>query len=117
MLASLPLHVGTDRLLVRPVGPHDLGDLMAVNGDPEVVRFLPYAVWTTPEDGEAWLTRMQGLEFAGQARQLVVVQRDSGTAIGTLLLFRFDLPSQRAELGYVLGRRHWGQGLMREALA
>lgn len=90
---------------------------MAVNGDPEVVRFLPYAVWTAPEDGEAWLTRMRGLEAAGQARQLVVIQRDSGTAIGTLLLFRFDLPSQRAELGYVLGRRHWGQGLMREALA
>lgn len=117
MLASLPLHVDTHRLLVRPVGPSDLSDLMAVNGDPGVVRFLPYAAWTTAEDGEAWLTRMRGLEAAGQARQLVVVLRDSGTAIGTLLLFRFDLPSQRAELGYVLGRRHWGQGLMREALA
>lgn len=117
MLASLPLHVETDRLLVRPVGPPDLGDLMAVNGDPEVVRFLPYAVWTTPEDGAAWLTRMQNLEAAGQARQLVVVQRDGGSVIGTVLLFRFDPPSQRAELGYVLGRRHWGRGLMREALA
>lgn len=117
MLASSSLHVETARLLVRPVAPPDLSDLMAVNGDPEVVRFLPYAVWTAPEDGEAWLARMQGLEAAGQARQLVVVQRDNGGVIGTVLLFRFDLPSQRAELGYVLGRRHWGQGLMREALA
>jgi len=117
MLASLPLHVETARLLVRPVGVPDLNDLMAVNGDPEVVRFLPYAAWAAPEDGEAWLTRMQGLEAVGQARQLVVVRRESGSVIGTLLLFRFDLASQRAELGYVLGRRHWGQGLMREALA
>ncbi len=36
--------------------------------------------------------------------------------IGSVLLFKFDAGSARAELGYVLGRPHWRQGLAREAL-
>lgn len=111
------LHAESSRLLIRPVTPSDLSDLMAVNGDPDVVRHLPYAVWTGPADGEAWLERMRGLEAADQARQLVLVERDGGAVIGTLLLFRFEPASQRAEVGYALSRRCWGQGLMREALA
>jgi [ribosomal protein S5]-alanine N-acetyltransferase len=117
MLDAPLLHVESARLCIRPIVPADLGDLMAVNGDPEVVRQLPYAVWAGPEDAQAWLARMQAMEAADQARQLVVAERDGGAVIGTLLLFRFDGPSQRAEVGYALGRRHWGQGLMREALA
>jgi [ribosomal protein S5]-alanine N-acetyltransferase len=45
-----------------------------------------------------------------------VVLKSTGLAIGTCLLFRFEEGSARAELGYVLGRAYWGQGLMREAL-
>lgn len=117
MLDPPLLHVESARLLIRPIVPADLGDLMAVNGDAEVVRHLPYAQWAGPEDAQAWLARMQALEASDQARQLVLAERDSGTVVGTLLLFRFDGPSQRAEVGYALGRCHWGQGLMREALA
>ena len=46
----------------------------------------------------------------------MIVDRAAAVAIGTCLLFRFDEGSERAELGYVLGRAHWGRGLMREAL-
>jgi RimJ/RimL family protein N-acetyltransferase len=59
---------------------------------------------------------MTGLVERGNARQLVVVRKDDDKVIGTLLLFGFDPGSARLELGYVLGRAHWGHGLMREAL-
>jgi len=49
--------------------------------------------------------------------QFVVVQKQSGVAIGTCLLFHFDEASARAEIGYVLGQRHWGRGYMSEALS
>jgi [ribosomal protein S5]-alanine N-acetyltransferase len=60
---------------------------------------------------------MAALQAAGSARQLVVVDKASNAAIGTCLLFRFEPASGRAELGYVLGRSHWGHGYMAEALA
>lgn len=107
--------IETARLRLLPVAAEHLRDLLAVNGDEAVTRFLPYATWAGPADAEAWLARMQALMDGGSARQLVLQQRSDGRTIGTLLLFKHDEASRRLELGYALGRAHWGQGLMREA--
>ncbi len=109
--------ITTPRLTLRPVHARDLPDLFEVNGDDQVTRFLPYATWRSPADGAAWLGRVEALEAAGGARQLVLETHAESRVVGTVLLFRHDPPSARLELGYVLGRRRWGQGLMREALA
>jgi RimJ/RimL family protein N-acetyltransferase len=115
---SLPAFgpVSTPRLVIREVRHSDLDDLFEVNGDHEVTRYLPYATWQSREDGVAWLTRMAGRVERGNARQLVVVRKGDDKVIGTLLLFNFDPGSARLELGYVLGRAHWGRRLMRETL-
>lgn len=105
------------RLRIAPLVETDIADLHAVNGDEAVTRLLPYACWTTPEDGWSWWHRMQALQASGDALQLVLHETAAGDrAIGTCLLFRHDAGSARAELGYALGRAHWGQGLMAEAL-
>ncbi|HET7772650.1 MAG TPA: GNAT family N-acetyltransferase [Burkholderiaceae bacterium] len=108
--------LSTERLIVRPVEEGDLPDLLAVNGDAETTRFLPYAAWQHLDDARAWLQRMRSIEASGTALQLVVEQRSDGRVIGTVLLFKWDAASARIELGYVLARSHWGQGLMHEAL-
>lgn len=111
-IASVP----AQRLSLRPVAESDLPDLLEINGDPEVTRFLPYATWQSLEDGAAWLRRMQTLGSTGTGQQLVVVRNEDAKVVGTVLLFKFDEGSARMELGYVLGRPYWKQGLMREAL-
>ena len=108
--------IDAERLTLRPVAASDLPELLAINGDPQVTQFLPYATWQSLDDGAAWLARMEALGATGTGQQLVVVRRADAAVIGTLLLFKHDAGSQRLELGYVLGRSHWGQGLMREAL-
>ncbi len=113
-----PGPIETPRLRVRGVAEADLPALLAVNGDAEVTRFLPYPAWATLADGEAWLKRMNGIQASGGALQFVIVDKQqAGHAIGTCLLFRHDEGSARAELGYVLARACWGRGLMHEALA
>jgi RimJ/RimL family protein N-acetyltransferase len=105
-----------ERLALRPVAERDLPDLLEINGDPEVTRFLPYATWQSLDDGAAWLRRMETLGSTGAGQQLVVARNEDGKVIGTVLLFKFDEGSARVELGYVLGRPYWKQGLMGEAL-
>lgn len=117
MAIVAPNPIESRRLLLRLVAEPDLPALLQVNGDAEVTRFLPYATWHSMADADAWYQRMAGLQAAGAAWQFVVADKTSGTAIGTCLLFRFDEGSARAELGYVLGRAHWGKGLMHEALS
>ena len=116
----MPLALGRDlesaRLLIRLVTQADLPALLTVNSDDAVTRYLPYASWRGMEDARNWYTRMSGLRAAGSALQFAILERRSGTAIGSCLLFRYEESSARAELGYVLGRAHWGQGYMYEAL-
>ena len=116
MPLTLTAPIETERLIVRPVQASDLPSLLTVNGDDQVTRFLPYATWRTADDATAWLDRMVTLQQGGAALQMAVIDRGLGQAIGTCLLFRLDEGSARAELGYVLGRAHWGRGLMAEAL-
>ncbi len=105
------------RVALRPVRPEDLPALLEVNGDAEATRYLPYAPWQTLDDATAWLGRMNALAALGTAQQLVLARHGDGQAIGTLLFFMYNEGSRRIELGYVLGRPHWGQGLMGEAIA
>ena len=107
----------SDRVVVRAIDPSDLEPLMEVNGDEEVTKYLPYRTWKTLDDAREWYDRMISMQSRGLAIQLVVAEKPSRRAIGTCLLFRFDDKREHAELGYVLGRAHWGQGYMREALA
>lgn len=57
--------LSTDRVVVRPVHPGDIADLLAMNGDAEVVRHLPDGPWRSHSDGQAWLERMRGFQQAG----------------------------------------------------
>jgi [ribosomal protein S5]-alanine N-acetyltransferase len=115
-LAPLPA-IDTARLRLRRVERADLPELLAINGDEAVTHHLPYATWRSIADADAWYERMARLVESGAAtEQFVIVQRASARVIGTCLLFRLDAASARAEIGYVLGREWWGQGLAVEAL-
>jgi len=117
----MSLHLATpldsERLVVRGVQHSDLPDLLRMNGDDAVTRFLPYDTWASLADGEAWIARMFAMADAGSALQLVIVDKASTSAIGTCLIFRHDVASARAEIGYALARSWWGRGFMREALS
>jgi [ribosomal protein S5]-alanine N-acetyltransferase len=114
LLAPAPIE--TERLCIRLVAESDLPSLLEVNSNEEVTALLPYDTWRSMEDAKAWYDRMAGIQAAGLALQFVIVRKATGHAVGTCLLFRFEEGSGRAELGYVLGRAQWGQGLMDEAL-
>jgi ribosomal-protein-alanine N-acetyltransferase len=52
----------------------------------------------------------------GEAAFWVLTDPDDDRALAYLGFFRWDVPHQTAELGYVLVRSRWGQGLMSEVL-
>ena len=111
-----PSAIESSRLLIRLVTEADLPDLLVINGNDEVTRYLPYAAWQSLADGQAWFKRIEGLNATGNGLQFVAVEKSTGQVVATCLLFRYDEHSSRAELGYVLGREHWGRGIMHEAL-
>ena len=111
-----PKLIESARVCVRPVSESDLPSLLAINGDEEVVRFLGHAPWQAMADAEAWFARISKLQASGSAMEFVIAERQTGSVIGRCGLFELEEVDAHAALGYILGRSHWGQGYMREAL-
>jgi RimJ/RimL family protein N-acetyltransferase len=112
----LPTLTG-EHVELRWLEPSDIGALYEVFSNAEVMRY-----WFRPP-----------FEHEGEARELLgeierafgdhtlyqwgIAHREDGRVIGTCTLARLDPVNLRAELGFALGRTHWGRGFMREALA
>lgn len=113
MSAVPELH--TPRARLREVRLEDAEALLDVYGHPDGVRFLGRPVQTL-EQVQTRLTRMREDVSRNEAAFWVMTDPGADRALAYLGFFRWDVPHQTAELGYVLAPSRWGQGLMREVL-
>ncbi|MEE4216372.1 MAG: GNAT family N-acetyltransferase [Xanthomonadales bacterium] len=108
--------IETRRLILRPFGPGDAGDVQRLAGRREVsetTSYIPHPY----EDGmaEAWI-ESHTAAWADRARvSYAVTARDSGQLVGAVSLSRID--KEAAELGYWIGLPFWGEGYCTEAAA
>jgi [ribosomal protein S5]-alanine N-acetyltransferase len=110
MVGRLRLPLATPRLLLRDFRIDDVDAIHAYASDPEVTRYMFYGPRTDAETREylAWLLKTQEQQ-PRMTWELAVVRRGQDRPIGACDL---TLESERvADLGYILGREAWGQGL------
>lgn len=110
---SAPARLTGPRLLLRPPVLNDAGALFQrVARDPEVTKYLLWA----PHPDVAATRRVitEKLNAGPDERTWVIELRNSGEVIG-LASCRRPVPHS-VEIGYCLGRRWWGKGVMAEAI-
>ena len=107
----------TARLRLRAPRRDDAVSLLHILGDPEVTRYHSMPTLTTVGEARTALDRLRQRHAAREALRWAIERVGHAGMIGTIGLLRFDLEHRRAELGYELGRRWWGQGLATEAAA
>ncbi len=105
----------TPRARLREVRLEDAEALLDIYGDAQGVRYLGRPVQTL-EQVQTRLVRMREDIERGEAAFWVMTDPGADRALAYLGFFRWDVPHQSAELGYVLAPARWGQGLMREVL-
>jgi RimJ/RimL family protein N-acetyltransferase len=112
---TLPV-ITTKRLVLRWVSENDIDTLYEVFSDPQVMRYWSSAPFSSREDA----VKLQREIATGNESNTMIkwglALRDSDHLIGTTTLFNLNLENGRAELGYAMGRAHWGKGYMNEAL-
>ncbi len=106
----------TERLLLRRFVPEDAGAMYANwASDAAVTEFLtwpPHAsVDVTRQVLESWIASYERADFYTWALEL----RQTGQLIGSISVTRLREDIDCAELGYCMGTKWWGQGLMPEA--
>lgn len=100
--------------LVRPWSETDAASLVRHANDREVWRNLrdrfphPY----TPGDAEVWLTWVA--QQTPATHWAIEVEGEAAGGIGFTI--GEDVHARVAEIGYWLGKRHWGRGIGTEAL-
>jgi RimJ/RimL family protein N-acetyltransferase len=117
-ITPLPL-LSTPRLLLRPVSPTDAEALHAHLQDPEVTRHLDLGENEGVERLRERLACEAGAPERGTGARWVLLRREAGDTaqpVGNVALFGWDAQARRAEVGAVLAREAWGQGLVQEAL-
>ena len=102
----------TERLLLRPGWAEDAPELARAIADEQVVRNLATAPWPySREDAEAFLAAPRDPVMPS----FLITERTDGAPriVGSCGLGR--RPSGSVEMGYWIGRQHWGKGFATEA--
>jgi [ribosomal protein S5]-alanine N-acetyltransferase len=112
---QIPTLLG-DRICLRAVSSNDVDALYTIFSDPKVMRY-----WSTPPlaDRADAVALVDEIRDGFQQRSTIkwgIAQVSDDDLIGTTTLFNLNLENGRAEIGYALGRAHWGHGFMHEAL-
>ncbi len=101
--------IETARLILRPLTPADAADVFEWVGDPLVNRYMPYALYTSVAEAEAWIRRIEpedcefGFELAATGKVI------GAGSIG------YNPDWDAYDLGYNLNRAYWGHGYATEA--
>jgi RimJ/RimL family protein N-acetyltransferase len=103
----------TDRLLLRRFTSQDVDNLIDLNSDPEVMRFVPEAACTTRHEIEteylpAYLNYYE--RYAGYGFW-AAIEKSTGRFLGWFHLRpRDSSPPDEVELGFRLRQTAWGKG-------
>ncbi|HEX6736806.1 MAG TPA: GNAT family N-acetyltransferase [Vicinamibacteria bacterium] len=104
----------TERLALREMVPADLDFVADMLADPEVMRYYPKTY--SRSEAQEWLDRQRTRYLRDGHALWLVSSRASGEAVGQIGVVRQTVRGvDYAEVGYLLARAFWGQGLATEA--
>ena len=107
----------TERLIVRPRRLADTPACLAMDGDPEVVRFIP-GPWLEPIAHRAFVeARTRGPYPAGMGYWAVVPKEAPNEFLGWASLIPWETKGPWVEIGWRLRRAVWRRGYASEAAA
>lgn len=112
-----PVHLESERLLLREFRLSDWPEVNAYTSDPDVVKYMPFGPTTEEQTREhisqilAWAA-----EQPRRIYEMAVVLRSGNHLIGTATLALHPDERRIANFSYLLHRQYWGQGYATEAM-
>ena len=94
-------------------GKSDLGNMVELESDADVVRYTPMRVPQTAAQTQARLSKQIAESKSQEPLGIWAAEmKKSQDFVGWFMLMKFS--SERPELGFMLVRRHWAKGLATE---
>lgn len=104
------------RIYLRPVRRSDAVPIYRYARHREISRFtyVPYPYRL--EDSYAFLKSLRRWRRKGTSEVFGMVDKGSDQLLGLIGMHRIDRVNKRVEIGYWLGKEHWGKGITSEAV-
>lgn len=98
----------------------DINDARQIHkyaSDEDVSRFIGWNLMKTLDETRNHINLMLKRESEGTHLYASVVLKSTQEVIGTVMIFNFDQEANKAEVGYVFDKGHWGKGYGTESVA
>lgn len=105
----------TPRLILRALTLSDLDDLYEYASDPEIDRYTPWEHFKSMDEAREDLNHYLVRYEKGEFRTWGIEHRADKKLIGIINFGHLVPEDRRAEMGYTIARKYWGQGLATEA--
>ncbi len=110
----------TKRMILREILPADKFDILRLDSDPEVVRYLPVKAARTLEEAEDVVNYIQKQYIDNKIGRWVMQLKESGEFVGWCGIklvndAEYNGRTNFYDLGYRLLQNQWGKGLATEA--
>lgn len=101
----------------KALSTNDVQEIHNYASDVEVSRFIGWNLMHNLSETSMFIEEMLRREQAGTHIYASVVLKSTQEIIGTVMMFNFDKEANKAEVGYVFHRDHWGKGYGTESVA
>jgi len=115
LFADLPV-LETERFVLRKIALSDANDVFDYARDSEVSRYVLWETHRNPGDTFTFLNSVIHDQNNSRVTNWALVYKPEGRVVGTAGYLWWQPEHRKAEIGYTLARRLWGQGLMTEAV-
>ena len=106
--------IETKRLILRPFDGNDLDIIMALYGDEEIMKYMPFPVMDQAMAQDQLDRNVAGWKAEPQVNyEMAVICRETGQKIGRAEITR-NYPEESAMIGWMLVKSEWGKGYATE---
>jgi len=106
-----------EKIYFKALSTEDSQTIHSYASDTEVSRFIGWNLMNTVEETREHVETMIKRESAGNHLYASIVLKSTHEIIGTAMIFNFDEEANKAEIGYLIHRDHWGKGYGTEIVA
>ena len=115
-LINTPRELDTDDLHLRPLDMSDAEGMYEILADVQSMKYWSNAPVADIEEAKQFLREDLESDAKGNSLCWAVTFKGEDELIGKCIMFNFSPKNYRAEIGYILNRKYWRRGLMRQAL-
>jgi ribosomal-protein-alanine N-acetyltransferase len=106
----------TERLLLRRIDENDVDEVLAMRGNPEIMKFIPRPLALTKEDALAHIVMIEEKIHENIGINWGITIKGSNKIIGIIGHYRIQPENHRAEIGYMSLTEFNGKGYITEAI-